>query len=287
MSETAQSERVTLSAALNDLGFFYTLFNTLVSGPSVLSLLQMVFIDYRFVEALQWIVDGYNDITAVIGSVIEPLVAPAIAWINALFDWRLDLQPHWRPLFLLGTMLAIGWARMTWKSGARWSATAFAICGSIGALVGAIIAGLIPLSENSRLEQGIVAAAPVLFIGLSVAVPFSLQDRSKIPPLLSVGLFALVAIGLTYVPLVAGTLWTTVVTNGAGILGLSTTVLAMGLAALLVGRFQNKFGRNAARLGLILLGGFATAALIVAADALLKVLPDWLVAWPFSSAGWT
>jgi hypothetical protein len=101
MADAGKPERLTLDDALKDFGFFYALFVFLVSGPSWLSLLQMVFIEHRLVDALQWIVDGYNQIVGVLGAVIEPLLQPAINWLNGAFDWRLVLMPHWRPLALL------------------------------------------------------------------------------------------------------------------------------------------------------------------------------------------
>jgi hypothetical protein len=48
-----------LRAALRDFGWFYGLFALAVSAPSLLSLLQAI-LDHRLVDALQWIVDGYD-----------------------------------------------------------------------------------------------------------------------------------------------------------------------------------------------------------------------------------
>jgi hypothetical protein len=49
MAGTDKPERLTLGEALKDFGFFSMLFAVTVSGPSVLSPLQAVFVDHKLV----------------------------------------------------------------------------------------------------------------------------------------------------------------------------------------------------------------------------------------------
>jgi hypothetical protein len=49
--------------------------------------------DYRLSPSLQWILDDYHLVTAVMARAIEPLVAPVIAWINAKPAWQLVPLP--------------------------------------------------------------------------------------------------------------------------------------------------------------------------------------------------
>lgn len=277
MGNTAAGKTITLRAALHDLGFFYGLFTVIVSGPSVLSLLQMVFVEHRLNDALQWIVDGYNDISAVVAGVIEPLFAPLIAWLSDALGWRLELQAYWRPLFILATMFVIGWTRTAWRSGHRVSAVAFLFSGVAGAMIGAVAAGLVPASAEARAVQGLVAAAPLLAVGVGVAAPLAAMEgsREKGKLALGTGIFVLVAIGVACLPWIAGTAWVVAgVNSGAGVAGLGTALVFIGVLSLWsgLGIPSGPHALNATRLGLVLLGGFATAALILAADAALKAL---------------
>lgn len=69
--------------------------------------------------AFQWIIGGYHKLTALKGSIIEPVIAPAIAWVKSVFDWHLVLDPIWRPLFLLFLTSLIAAARSAWSVGNR------------------------------------------------------------------------------------------------------------------------------------------------------------------------
>lgn len=275
-SKGASAEAVSLKSALQEFGFFYALFTFIVSGPSVLALLQMV-VERRLTDALQWIVDGYNDISAAVAGAVEPLLAPIIAWLSEVIGWRLELQPYWRPLFILATMLVIGWARTAWRSGNRVSAAAFLLGGAIGAAVGAIAAGLVPPSAPARAVQGLIAAAPLLGVGFGVAAPLAAMDgaRERGRLLVGTGLFMLTAIGVAWLAWMAGTGWVVAgMAKGAGVLGLGTALVFIGTLSLWsgLGIPDGPHAKNSTRLGLVLLGGFATALLILVADLVLRVL---------------
>lgn len=278
MDEAARKPSIPFRTALSDLGFFYSLFTLIVSGPSVLSLLQTVFVEHRLVDALQWIVDGYDSIAAVVGGVLEPLLAPAVAWIERIFGWELTLQAYWRPLFVLIVMFVVGWSRTAWRTGALASATAFFVLGVLGAFVGAAVAGLVPPSVPARALPGIVAAAPLFIVGVFVAAPLAAMDgaleKGTDPGfVVATGLYCLVAMAIAWIGFLAATAWAmTGMRSGAGVLGLGTTIVAIGLYAFVMATGPNRYALNAARLGLVLLGGFFTAALIVLADTVLKAL---------------
>src|ERR1700752_612478 len=98
----AGKQRLTFWEALKDVGWFPALYSTVVGGPSVLAILEMALDGFGLVPAVQWIIDGYHQVTRVMGLLIEPFFASIIAWVNGLVGWSLVLHPHWRPLFLLG-----------------------------------------------------------------------------------------------------------------------------------------------------------------------------------------
>ena len=154
------TDRVTLWGAIKEIGVFPVAFSTLVGGPSVLAMLQSVFKEWRLTPAFQWIVDGYLWITAQLASYVEPLILPAISWINSLFDWHIVLYPHWRPMFLLLLMFSLAWPRAYWIDGRRLEA-------------GKILLQFVPVVQVTlavSLVYGLLPGAGILFIGSLIGV---------------------------------------------------------------------------------------------------------------------
>lgn len=162
-------ERLTLSEALKDFGWFSIVFAVTVSGPSVLSLLQSVFVDHRLVDALQWIVDGYHRLVAVIGAIFEPIVLPFVEWINRLLDVELHLQEYWKALFVLEMVFVVGVARTAWRNGQRLVTLAYGLTCGMGALIGAVASGLVE-ADGAWGAQGLIAMLPITSLALAVAV---------------------------------------------------------------------------------------------------------------------
>lgn len=262
--------RLTLKQAIDDLGWFWGVFTSVVNAPSILSLLQMVF-EQRFVDSLQWIVDGYNDIVGQLADVVEPWLQPLIAQINALLGWRLELQPHWQLLLMLALIPATSIARQVWrpKSGGNLIEP---VAIGLGALFGVLAAGFVPL-ENGWWAEGLVAALPVSAALLFAEIAARVENVFKAPInrqpvgalLTSVLIFGAAAFalgaGLSYVPSIA---------QGAGLIALGLMVVALGCLSLASGLDEGE--TDATRMGLTMLGAFVAAGLIYAADALLKIV---------------
>ncbi|MGQ0534352.1 MAG: hypothetical protein ACT4OF_16925 [Caulobacteraceae bacterium] len=268
---TVPDRTLPFRTALRDLGFFYGLFTFIVSGPSVLSLLQTIFIEHRLVDALQWIVDGYDRIAAMVGDAIEPVVAPAIALAERMFALDLTLQPYWRPLFILMFMLVVGWTRVAWHFGARAGAIALAASGVTGALIGAILAGLAPSTEPS-----IVAACPGFFAVLFAAPPLASMSRGSGKNALGLGFLSMMALAIAGLGIAAAAIWQEAGFPAAGLLGVGTVIMVVGALAALAGLTGGRASLtlHSARLSLILLGGFFTAMLVLFADTVLRVLQE-------------
>jgi|CXWL01.1.fsa_nt_gi hypothetical protein len=98
------------------MGWFPTLFAALVGGPSVLELVQYAFPHFQLTPYLQWIVDGWRQLMAVLGAVIEPPVELLLSWLNDWLDWGLVLDPVWRSLFALSMVLLMAVVRHSWRS---------------------------------------------------------------------------------------------------------------------------------------------------------------------------
>jgi len=276
--------RLSLRDAVDDVGWVWLTFASLVSAPSILSLLQMIF-EHRYVEALQWIVDGYNDILAVVGGAIEPHVRPAIEWLNARLDWRLELHGHWRPLFVVTMLIGLGAIRNAWQHGFYGLALRYGAGLTLGALLGALIAGLAPLDGEWR-WQGLAAAAPVTMAYAATGLQQLITARSATLRAWHVA-GALIAVALLTFAVGAGLSFVPGMSDGAGLLSVGILVLYLGLSNLLIALFRRDLTESfagasgdalqvyQARYGLLTLGGFIAAGLIVAADAVLKLLLGW------------
>ncbi|MEZ5955899.1 MAG: hypothetical protein R3C27_01620 [Hyphomonadaceae bacterium] len=286
----APVQSYTIGEGFKDLGWFFWTFALVVAGPSVLSIMQAVFVEHQLIAALQWIVDGYNGIFEVLGSVFEPLVQPLIDWVNAKLRLALELQPHWKPLFVLVTMLTGTIVRLSLTAKSNFITLFSMTMATIGTLVGAIVAGLAPLTGGWWV-QGLAAAAPIagLFAGGAAAGFAASLFKAKKPPqtaqqrqsqrqalrlLFSVPVWLFViAAGLSFAPGLS---------SGAGAITLAAGIFLIGAISIALGVFAEVMERQrpsasgpgmvrgAYRFGLTLIGGFVVAGLILAADTFLR-----------------
>jgi hypothetical protein len=266
MAAETNPEKLTLGEALKDLGWFPLLFAVVVGGPSILAILEQVLVSHQLVPALQWIVDGYSRMMAVLGAAVEPLVQPPIDWMNAWFGWSLTLGTVWRPVFALCMVFLMALMRTGLRSG---NVARAAINGGLlgtWLLAVALLIGLFSAGAG-WLAQGAVAAVPVAMFGFALtaiwaadgnwrAVRFALAKFGAV----SLVLFAIGA-GLSFVPNLA---------QSAGLFVLSGAVALFG--AYFVSDGLSDRNRDFSRIGLTTLGGFVAAGLILAADFTLKAL---------------
>ncbi|MGQ0532812.1 MAG: hypothetical protein ACT4OF_09015 [Caulobacteraceae bacterium] len=273
--EALLAEPVTLGAALKELGWFWGLFAFALGAPSLLSIFQMVFLEHRLIEALQEIVDAYNRMLAYLSAYIEPLLHQLIAW---MFTVPVELHAHWRPLFVLMMLHETADARNMWRFGAQAAAIARWLPGSIGAFIGAFLAGLAPL-DGPWWAQGLIVAAPLA--GPTVIRGLLAMGQQSFLPMAFVTLLTF-AIGAA-VSFIPG------LPRGAGILVMALLLLFNAITTFTRGLAKREFGRlpdgtlvsgKAIRMrslsdlwfSLALLGGFLAAALILVADYVLKAL---------------
>lgn len=264
--------RLTLKQAIDDLGWFWGVFTSLVNAPSLLSLLQMVFA-YRFIDAIQWVVDGYNEIAAALGSFVEPWLRPLLAQLNAWFGWSLELQPHWKPLLLLALIPATSMARQAWKPNSGddvWEPVAL----GVGAIVGVFAVAVVPL-DGQWWTQGLMAAMPVAFALLASEAAMHVANALKAPiNRTPVGAFYMLPYVIGLGGVAFGLAWglslLAPLSDASGLVALSVMVIALGGLALSSGLSEGE--RASARMGLTMLGAFIAAGLIVGADALVKIL---------------
>lgn len=161
--QSADGEKLTALGAAKDLGFFFWLFSAVVGAPSIISLFQTVFIDFRLFDLLQWILDGYQDILSVLGDLIEPASQYFFSLLSPVLGFDLQLQPHWRPLFIVLSIFISANARSLWIDGYKVTTFLFAAIMLISAVAGSWFAGIVP-SNADWMMQGAAAAVPVLML---------------------------------------------------------------------------------------------------------------------------
>jgi hypothetical protein len=270
MTADAVNTRLTFGEALKDFGWFALLFTMVVGGTSVLALLETVFVEHRLIALFQWIVDGYDRIATLAAAMIEPLLLPLIDWLNAQLHLSVQLAPHWRPLFILGMVLVVGLARGAWRSGHRRDAVLAILVIGAGALIGALVSGLMPV-EGGWWAQGLGAAAPTLalFAFFGAAAALSGGDPADSTPIGAAALFILIAGALAFA-LGAGLSFVPGLNTGAGVMALAAIIGLFGAGFFWLGLANND--RGDAALGLTILGGFASAGLVLVADLAVKAL---------------
>lgn len=267
-------EKINLSTAATELGWFSTIFSWAISAPSALSILQAIFVERRLVHALQWIPDGYNAIIGILAGMVEPVLAPPIAWIGHTLDWQLSIQPVWRPLFLLSMIFVAGWARTSWRDGEKIVGILVVLVGGVFVALSSVLASAVPVN-GGWLQQGVVAAVLSATVWISLGIVHAMRDVKYGQPeemgetfggwAISAAQYSgtafILAAGLAMLPVH----W---VNAGPATVSVALTILGFGLS-IVVGYLARPTDYNL-RLGLTIVGGFVTAALIVIASELMK-----------------
>jgi hypothetical protein len=165
-------------------------------------------------------------------------------------------------------VLVIGLARSAWRSGYRRDAVLAVLVIGAGALIGALVSGIMPL-QGGWWAQGVSAAAPTLalFSFFGGATVLSGGDPADKTPIGAAALFILIAGALAFA-LGAGLSFVPGLGAGAGVIALAVIVALFGAGFLAGGLIKND--RGDAALGLTILGGFASAGLVLVADLAVK-----------------
>lgn len=276
MADGAKTEELTLAELIKDVGWFPMALIGL-GGFSTLAIIEQGVLGepLQLVQVLQWPLDGFHRLMRLLSAGVEPLILPALRWLNAQLSWSLTLNPIWRPLFALGMVFALGFARASWQEGDRGKAFYLGLAFGGGAFIGAAIAGLAP-AEAGWAAQGLRAGAPIaglfaLFF-LTLAAREALQGKigEAGKTLVGAGVFLLLFGGASYA-VAAGLSLVPGLSRTAGILTLGGFVALIGLQTL-SGGLGNSNNPTIARVGLTILGGFLAAGMILVADWGLKML---------------
>lgn len=277
MADVAKPEKLTLSEASKDLGWFPMLLVGL-GGFSILTILEQgVFRQpFELVQIFQWPLDGYHRVMQLLGAIVEPLIQPRIDWVNSRRNWSLTLDPVWRPLFALCMVFVMALIRTEMRTKVRTARgiqddidlSQFTIAALIGAasFVAAIFLAVFA-SVAGWIAQGAIAFVPVVTVALIFAIPVGLTgDWIQALGILS----GFGAIALVFFAIGAGLYFAPGLSEGAGLFALGALIALLGAVSVRVGLITAH--RYFTRLGLTILGGFVAAGLILGADFGLKAL---------------
>lgn len=293
-TENNSAERLSLWDAINDLGWFFRLYTLIVGAPSLLQIGQYAFPHFRLTPFFQWIPSGWRQLMDFMGDVVEAWLTPAIHWLDDLLHLDLDIDPIWRPLFALMTVIWASQLRTSLRRDALWRKQGEQpeivnwvthVLQFPALLLGALAAGA-AMSAGGWLAQGLAAALPILFFQFFTAVAHAVEAV----------VFALIrspnldkAMRQVTEPAIAGSLFGSVgfalgaclslvpsIERAAGVLALAGLVGMWGLLLAWAG-LSRKAGDGfqdlmATRLGLTILGGFVAAGIIVAVDVVVRLL---------------
>lgn len=269
MTGTGAANRLTFWKGLKELGWFFGIYMAVVGGPSMLQIGQFAFPHFRLTPFFQWIVDGWRNLSNALNAVIAPIIQPAIDWLAGALNLHLTLDPVWTALFSLMSVLIVGTLRHAWASNWMHTLTIGAVA-MLVAFVGSIAAG-VAAAHGGMIAQGLVAFAmstAILLCYLLVRLT-STPDTKSAGRILwregVIGLHLAVAAGVIAVVLAS---WP-VLTSTSGLLLLAIALAAFGIAGIVAGLDTKDV--ETLRVGLTVLGGFATALLIVGFDLLFQL----------------
>lgn len=116
-AEAESKKGLTLAQALKDLGWL-PIWLMGLGGLSVVDIVERSVVgDLDLIAPFQIVLDGYHRITQFLAAGVEPVLRPMVIWVNAQFNWHLDLRPQWRSTFILFSIVIWGGVRVAWKRG--------------------------------------------------------------------------------------------------------------------------------------------------------------------------
>jgi hypothetical protein len=271
------------------LGFLGWLLGLVISTFSIATLIHYGIVTGDLTAPVQALLDAYHDAIGIVFNPIEPHVRGALHWLGGLIGWDIHLYPHWRHLFVLSLVFWTAEARAWWgihNEVSNWKTISNAVVGLFVSFAGALAAGLVQLNTGNPAVEGLIAGLPIAaqsFARHAVAqdaipgeYPWIEAIVDGISRALGIGfaafVFAAVISSLSFTENLQspGLFTLVVIVIGSGLLDLVRGIFFRGVH--LVGNwFYGILEEFTTRRGLIMLGGFAGAALLFAADAALKL----------------
>jgi hypothetical protein len=267
-------QRLSLKEAIEDFGWLPLTLLSIGGAISLIDIAELVADGLTLVTPFEVVLKGYRRVTEAIGALVEPRIQPFIKWLSAAFDWELQLQPFWRPLFVLGMVLVLGIARAQWRGGQWGRAILYVIVMGLGALGGSVAAAALP-PAGGWWVQGVMSAAPLALLCIPLGIANAIIELCIPPSSLAVAWrsfvtqfeFAAIFGALGFA---AGAGLSFLLGEGAGPVALGAAVAGMG-AILFTGGLRDR-DHDLSRIGLAMLGGFVAAGMILISNWALLAL---------------
>lgn len=155
-------EQHTLRDVLKDVGFFWAIYSVLVGIPSVIVLARSIGFERDLIQPLEMIIDGYGELFAMLGALVEPWAVPIYERIGERFDWSYEPHIYWRAIFVLQMLYPIFLLRY---HGRRRPLRAAAYVLSVAPLILALSLAVGFAPARVAYDSAIVAAIAVFLLG--------------------------------------------------------------------------------------------------------------------------
>lgn len=264
---------------LKSIGYFPLLYIFVVGAPSILLIAETVFLQYRLVDSLHWIVEGWERLNLLMARLLIPLTEPLVSFINS-FGFQFELSSHWQSVFWLSMLpvISVTRAMLTDSEELREHLPPLMVYVVFGVPLAfcAFFSGLVP-PENDWRAQGLIVVVPIVVGVIVISVVIHLTNRRESTnendsninvrkflyrATIFCFLVLITAIALSNIP---GVYQSSLLTYTAIILFLGIYCLYEHLS-----RQGPRKNRVALYTGLFLVGGFVTAGTIVLADIVVK-----------------
>ena len=256
---------VALREARSDFSLVYRVLSPIVTGIAIWRLGRQTFDMGTLSAPFALIMDGYTTAAQILLGWLDHPLQAALTWLGSIVGWRPTLYPHWKDVLVVIGLFAAAMGRAERRHGWRkigWIAPGFL---TIGALLAALTAGVLPLQSNDLTTQVLIAVTPaILWLSLACAVPFSPIDPT---PWRSVGIALSATATYAFMLGFLTVMISMAKTAGAGLIAMAIVVFIQGVVGIL-GLLAGD--RHAGTTGLTILGGLAAAALLFGGDAALK-----------------
>lgn len=131
-----------------------------VGALSALALIQYGF-EFGFAATVRVLMAYYDNLVSALLGWTQPYVVRLLVWVNAYFDWNLQLFPHWKHIFVLLSIYFFRSAAVNYSYGYPATATFGLIWGVIVALASSVAAGVVPFIGADKLSSLMVASIPI------------------------------------------------------------------------------------------------------------------------------
>ena len=158
--------------SLLEFGYFPLLVSALVGSPSLLVILESIFIGFELSRVFQWAVDGWIRLNTIVSIILDPFTSSIVGFIRSL-GIDVHLQSYWQSVLWLLFVPLISFVRTAKRQiNSKYQTVntiipivlIYAVVG-VPLVLGSIVSGLAP-PKGDWVTQGIIASLPIVACGI-------------------------------------------------------------------------------------------------------------------------